>query len=60
MKILGPLDDSIWNERSRTHERRTRSGDIPRYTPGYTPSSTPGSSQISGSSSRLKELQDIF
>ena len=25
---------------------------------GYTPSSTPGSSQISGSSSRLKELQD--
>ena len=26
--------------------------------PGYTPSSTPGSSQISGSSSRLKELQD--
>ena len=26
--------------------------------PGYTPSSTPGKSQISGSSSRLKELQD--
>ena len=26
--------------------------------PGYTPSSSPGSSQISGSSSRLKELQD--
>ena len=26
--------------------------------PGYTPSSTPGSSQINGSSSRLKELQD--
>ena len=26
--------------------------------PGYTPSSTPGSSKISGSSSRLKELQD--
>ena len=26
--------------------------------PGYTPSSIPGSSQISGSSSRLKELQD--
>ena len=26
--------------------------------PGYTPSSTTGSSQISGSSSRLKELQD--
>ena len=26
--------------------------------PGYTPSSTPGSNQISGSSSRLKELQD--
>ena len=26
--------------------------------PGYTPSSTPGISQISGSSSRLKELQD--
>ena len=26
--------------------------------PGFTPSSTPGSSQISGSSSRLKELQD--
>ena len=26
--------------------------------PGYIPSSTPGSSQISGSSSRLKELQD--
>ena len=26
--------------------------------PGYTPSSTPGSSQISGGSSRLKELQD--
>ena len=26
--------------------------------PGYTPSSTPDSSQISGSSSRLKELQE--
>ena len=26
--------------------------------PGYTPSSTPGSSQMSGSSSRLKELQE--
>ena len=26
--------------------------------PGYIPSSTPGSSQISGSSSRLKDLQD--
>ena len=26
--------------------------------PGYTPISTPGSSQISGSSSRFKELQD--
>ena len=26
--------------------------------PGYTPSSTPGSRQISGSSTRLKELQD--
>ena len=26
--------------------------------PGYTPSSTPSSSQVSGSSSRLKELND--
>ena len=26
--------------------------------PGYTPSSTPGSSQVSGSSSRLKELHE--
>ena len=26
--------------------------------PGYTPSSTPGSSQVSGNSSRLKELQE--